>query len=99
MNCNYKDGDISSAILKIVGLIILLIMIVYYSQTCSRSEHNMIQIKSGYCYEEDTKIIYLESETSRYGLETSYSAYYSENGNLCKYDETSGEWIEIKEDK
>ena len=95
---NYENNDMLSLVLKIVGLIVLVVIIVSFSQSCSRSESNMVQIKNGYCYEEDTKIIYLESETGRYGTGTSYSAYYSENGNLCKYNETSGEWIEVKEE-
>ena len=78
----------------IVGLIILLSL-----HSCSvnesRSERNMIPISEGYCYDQNTKIIYIESYTGRHGDKTSYSAYYDENGRLCKYDVQTGEWISI----
>lgn len=90
-----RSDSVFSLVLKLVGIFLLLCLITYGSQSCSRSEHNMIKIKSGYCYEEDTKIIYLESESGRYGTETVYTPYYSKSGGLFRYDETNGEWIEI----
>ena len=42
-----------------------------------------------------TGIIYIESYSGRYGTETTYTAYYDENGDMCKYDQSSGKWVPI----
>lgn len=55
----------------------------------------MIYLSEGYCYHEDTHIIYIESEVGRYGDITSYAIYYDENGKVNKYDPDTGKWIPV----
>ena len=96
---SYENESTQTLVFKIVGLLALVIAIAFLTQSCNRNMQNMTQIKDGYCYENDTKIIYMESESGRYGLSLTYTPYYSENGNLYKYDEIDVEWIEIKENE
>ena len=97
----YKSKDKSSTEIIFGGTatIVVLLIILFSFRSCSvnknRSERNMIPISEGYCYDQNTKIIYIESYTGRHGDKTSYSAYYDENGSLCKYDVQTGEWIPI----
>ena len=97
-NYGYSSNSDSTGmcILKIIGGLILCYMLVSCSQSCSRSEANMVMIESPYCYEADTKIIYLETEAGRYGIKTTYTPYYDENGNLCRYNVSTGEWIPLE---
>ena len=93
----YKNNDsLGVCIAKIIGLIILMCLIVSFSQSCSRSDRNMIYIKEGYFYDSDTQIIYTESYTGRYGLETTYTPYFNSDGDLCKYDLETEKWIPIE---
>nr|WP_291234817.1 hypothetical protein [Frisingicoccus sp.] len=96
-----KDDSFAVEILKIIGLVIMFILICNFNMSCSRSdsrsERNMVYIQEGYCYDQYTKIIYIETYTGYYSTETSYSPYYDQDGNLCKYDESTGEWMPIKE--
>lgn len=57
-----------------------------------RSRSNMIYISEGYCYHESSHIIYIESGS---GLNMTYTPYYDENGNMMRYDPTTGQWIAI----
>ena len=91
----YKDDSLGKCILQIIGLVILICLIASFSRSCSRSDRNMVYIKEGYCYDYDTQIIYIESYTGRYGNGTSYTPYYNSDGDLCKYDLETGEWIPI----
>lgn len=93
----YKENDdgIGKLILEFIAIIIVMCIFTSCCQSCSRSERNMVYISEGYCYDQDTHIIYIESYTGRYGYDTSYTAYYNENGNLCKYNIETGEWIAI----
>lgn len=92
----YKDESIGIDIAKIIGCVILILLITSSSRSCSRSERNMVSIKEGYCYDYDTQIIYIESYTGRYGLETTYTPYYNFDGDLCRYDLETGNWIPIE---
>lgn len=93
----YRNNDSAGKyIAEIIGCVILICLIAIFSQSCSRSDRNMIYIKEGYCYDFDTQIIYIESYTGRYGLETTYTPYYNSNGDLCKYDLETQKWIPIE---
>ena len=93
---NRNDDSLVVLVLKIIALFALCIFMVSCSRTCSRSTRNMAPIEHGYCYDLDTQIIYIESYTGRYGDETAYTPYYDANGNLCKYDIYTGEWLPIE---
>ena len=81
----------------IIILIIALIFFINICDSCDRDDHNMVLIRDGYCYDRDTKIIYIESDAGRY-TGHSYSAYYDVNGNLCKYNIYTGEFIPIEKE-
>ena len=91
-----KNDSLGMCIAKIIGCVILICLIASFSRSCSRSDRNMVSIKEGYCCDYDTQIIYIESYTGRYGLETIYTPYYNSDGDLCKYDLESGNWIPIE---
>ena len=40
-------------------------------------------------------IVILKSYTGKYGTNTVYTVYYDENGNICKYDVETGNWIPV----
>lgn len=94
-NYNSDNSGIGWHIALLIGAIILLFIIQSCSVSSSRSIRNMEPIKKGYCYDMGTGIIYIESYSGRYGTETTYTAYYDENGDMCKYDQSSGEWVPI----
>jgi hypothetical protein len=93
----YSNNDDSTGklVLEIIGLVLLIIFISACSRACSRSSSDMIYIQSGYCYDENTKIIYKEIIVGRYDSDTTYTIYYDENGNICKYNDVTGEWDEV----
>lgn len=93
----YKENDdgIGKLILEFIALIIVICIFTSCSRSCSRSGRNMVYISEGYCYDQNTQIIYIESYTGRHGDLTSYATYYNENGNLCRYDLGTGDWIEL----
>lgn len=94
---SYKSNDDRlSFLLKTIGILIVCIILVSCSQSLGRSEANMIMIDDPYCYEADTKIIYLESKSGRHGTYMSYEPYYDKDGNKCKYNVETGEWIPIE---
>lgn len=64
----HSNNSGSSWVTIIVG-IILLLFLTSATKSCSRSESHMIYLSEGYCYHEDTHIIYIESEVGRYGIE------------------------------
>ena len=48
--------------INIIILVILIICLAVFSQWCiedSRSDWNMVYIEEGYCYDKNTKIIYI----------------------------------------
>ena len=92
----YDDESWGSLILKAIGVIFLVVIITSSSRSCSRDDRNMVLIKEGYCYDRDTRIIYIESYTGRYRDDTAYTPYYDANGSLCKYDVYTGEWLPIE---
>lgn len=89
-----NSGNIAFAI-KMILLFILVVYVLTVSQSCDRDKHNMKVIKDGYCYEEDTFIIYIEEDSGR-NYNFIYVPYYNSDGNLCKYDVETGEWIGIE---
>ena len=93
-----KDEGLFSIVLKIAGCLFAMFLIASMGRACSRNNHNMVGIENGYAYDINTKIIYIESYSGRWGTETTYSPYYSPDGNLYKYDLTSGKWIPINEE-
>ena len=82
-------------ILQVAGFLLAIAIISSCGKSCSRSDSNMVYIREGFVYHEDSKIIYVESETGRYGMETSYTPYYDSNGSMCTYDIRTGEFIPI----
>lgn len=91
-----KSSSSSPSFLSLVAMFILILILTAGMKSCSRSESHMIYLSDGYTYHEDTKIIYIESESGRYGTKTSYAVYYDENGKVNKYDELTGEWIPVE---
>lgn len=83
---------------KSIVYFILAIIIVLSIKSCNtnsdREKYDMIPIEEGYCYNENTNIIYIEYTDERYGR-TSYSVYLSENGNPYKYNTNTGKWEEM----
>lgn len=98
MKIYYKENDdgIGKLILEFIALIVVICIFTSCSQSCSRSDRNMVYISEGYCYDQDTQIIYIESYTGRYGMDTSYTPYYNTSGELCKYSVETGEWIPVE---
>lgn len=56
-----KDNRLKNDIIMLVILIICLVVFVQCSVEDSRSDRNMVYIEEGYCYDKNTKIIYIES--------------------------------------
>lgn len=80
---------------KIVSAIIFIIFIIFIFvlQDSMQSSNNMKDTnRPGYVYNIDSKIIYCKIKSA---YSTSYTVYYNENGNLCKYDLNTGEFKEI----
>lgn len=86
-----------------IGLIICLVILFFIiplmdseSIRDNREKNNMILLEENYCYEKNTRIIYIENEISRTkysSATTTYTPYINENGNFCKY--INGEWVEV----
>ena len=99
----YYSSRSNSDILPIWLCIILIIVCLLVSSACndssiqsSREKQNMIPIEEGFAYDAETKIIYREyiSGRSKYSYDTtSYTPYFSENGNYYQYIER--EWAEM----
>ena len=62
-------------VIILVCIVIILTVGTSMTKDKSRTDHNMIVIRDGYCYEADTHIVYLESESGRYGDTYVYTAY------------------------
>lgn len=92
----YSSKEPDYTWLKVVAWIVVVWITIACLQSCERSRRDMIYISDGYCYKEDTQIIYEEYFTGRMGADAVYTPYYDENGKLCKYDLETGEWIPIK---
>lgn len=84
--------------LKVVAWIIAIVIMIACFQSWERNRRDMIYISDGYCYKEDTQIIYEEYFTGRMGADAVYTPYYDENGKLCKYDLGTGDWIPIEKE-
>lgn len=54
-----KDNRLKNDIIMLVILIICLVVFVQCSVEDSRSDRNMVYIEEGYCYDKNTKIIYI----------------------------------------
>lgn len=92
----YRSSNNSgSSLVSIIACIILLLFLTSVTKSCSRSESHMVYLSDGYCYHEDTYIIYIESEVGRYSDRTTYAIYYDENGKVNKYNPDTGEWIPV----
>ena len=86
-----------------IGLIICLVILFFImplmdseSISNNREKNNMVLFEENYCYEKNTRIIYIENEISRTkysSATTTYTPYINENGNFCKY--INGEWVEV----
>lgn len=92
---NYNKGYNDTSWGSIFGSFIALLILCCIFKSCSRSEANMVLIEGRYVYDADTKIIYIETETGKYGTRTNYTEFYTENGNLCRYNIETGEFEEI----
>ena len=56
-------------------------------------DSNLIYIKDDLYYYKKTKVVYIIFNK---GVGICLSPYYSSNGNLCKFDEETNSFIEIK---
>ena len=97
MRNTYSSNNTSwtAFIVEMILVIAFILIVNSCSISNSRNEKNMVVIKDGYCYDRDTKIIYIESYAGKYGNNTVYTIYYDENGNICKYDVQTGNWIPV----
>lgn len=98
----YKQDTSYELLLSIIGLIAIIVLISMASSchlSANRSEHNMTVIEDGYCYDNNTHIIYIESITGRLQDMPVYTIYVNENGNYCLYEPETNKWIELKDDK
>lgn len=89
-NDNNSNGKL---ILEIIASMLLIVFFSCSFKSCSRSSNDMIYIENGYCYDYETKIIHKEQQSGRYTY--TYIPHISENGNYYKYDESTGNWIEL----
>lgn len=97
----YYSSDASwGTLFGYIALIIVMCIIMSCCNSASvsskREDSNMVCIEDGYCYDADTKIIYIETiiGQSKYSYATPvYSPYINENGNYCKYE--NGRWVEL----
>lgn len=94
-------GDCNSyEIWKYILIIIALIFLLCVMNSCSISEdrekQNMVTIDNTYVYDKDTLIVYREEIVSGYRTSShaTYSVYYNENGNKCRY--IAGQFVEIQ---
>lgn len=90
------NDSIAYNIIWVIVVLVLCFMIRSCSINESRSTRSMTSIKEGYVYDTNTKIIYIESFTGRYSMDASYTAYYDENGNMCRY--LDGKWVPIRKE-
>ena len=71
---------------KLIGVLVAVALAVAMLSECmqslERNERNMVLIEDGYCYDADTKIIYMESDTGQHSMSVAYSPYYDEEGRL-----------------
>ena len=95
-NRYHDNNSVAYNILWIIIAFILFFGVRSCNITESRSTRNMTSIKEGYVYDTNTKIIYIESFTGRYSTEATYTAYYDENGNMCRY--LDGKWVPIRKE-
>lgn len=91
MKRNYSSNHPIFEIAIVMGLAIFLSSA---SKSCNRSEAHMVYIENGYCYQEDSKIIYIEQDQNH--GHTSYVPYYDKNGKMNYYDVTTNEWIPVE---
>lgn len=82
----------SSSWKEMIVTLILALACIYGCKACSRDEAHMIYMYDNYVYHEESHIIYIESETGRYGNHTSYTPYYDSNGNMARYNPYTDEW-------
>lgn len=93
------DLELTFSIIGLIGLIVFICMVSSCTLSSNRSEHNMTVIEDGYCYDNNTHIIYIESITGRYQDMPVYTIYINENGNYCMYEPDTNKWIELRDDK
>lgn len=86
--------ELRKLLVSIILLFILIVSMYSCNTNSDRDKYNMVLIEDGYCYNDDTKIIYTEYINGRDGR-TSYSVYLSENGNPYRYNTNTGKWEEI----
>lgn len=79
--------------LMVVGLCLLMGVASSCSQALDRDRHNMRWIYDNYVYDIDTGIVYIESCSGM--CRSVYSVYVNENGNYCKYNPKTKEWVEL----
>lgn len=82
---------------SIIACIFAIIFLPMISRSCSRDYSNMIYLGDGYCYHEDTRIIYIESLEGKYDSDTSYTPYYDSDGHKARYNVETGEWEVVVE--
>ena len=97
----YNDHDDHSGCSSIAGLIVLIILVFMLDSfldslhvSNERRDAGMIYFADGYCYDDDTKIIYREMIVqSRLGDSPMYTPYITQDGNYCRYE--NGAWIAV----
>ena len=96
----YKQDTSYELLLSIIGLIAIIVLICMtssYQLSANRNERNMTVIEDGYCYDNNTHIIYIESITGRYQDMPVYTIYVNKNGNYCMYEPETNKWIELED--
>lgn len=102
-NYGYESND--GGWEKIIAIIILLFFVAWGMDSCSvsmdRQSNHMVtitDIEGDYVYDENTKIVYIESVKSEYRrtAHTTYRPYISPSGNYYKYE--NGKLVELKEE-
>lgn len=87
-----KDGY-GKIIAEIIIIWLIASLLSKLSLQGSRSKADMVKFDDGYCYHEESHIIYIEQV--KYGANYTYTPYYDKNGKMNVYDVATGEWIPI----
>lgn len=97
---SYYDDTISKDTWQIVFSIIIIIFLVLFGFSCSRSSNGMAKTNvNNLCYDVSSHIVYREEIVGGKSLNYHYEPYYNENGNMMTYDPMLQEFTEIIKEK
>ena len=91
-NYNRSSGGSSTSVGGLIVLLVIFLILTGVFKSCSRSDAHMVYLSDGYCYHEESHIIYIESTVGRHGTRTTYTPYYDSDGNKARYNVETGEW-------